>query len=118
MKLFKHILYLFAVVLLFGACEETDEIILSAEDASVAFDIYNPELNFNSSAIKENSTTPLRIPITLSGVPGGADLTVSLSVDNSTAANPAEQGVDYTLSATSITFSGGVWYSICGCYAS
>lgn len=107
MKIFKNILYLFAIVLFFGACDETDPITLSAEDASVAFDVYNPELDFNSSSVRENSTSPLRIPITYSGLPGGGDITISLEVDNSTASNPAQQGVDFTLSSTSITFSGG-----------
>lgn len=107
MKILKNILYLFAVVLLFGACDETDPITLSAEDASVAFDVYNPELGFKSASVKENSTTPLRIPITYSGLPGGSDITISLMVDNSSESNPAQQGVDFTLSSASITFTGG-----------
>lgn len=100
MKKLKYLSLAVGILFVAISCDDNIPQSFKAEDTHVSF-------ASSSASIAENSTSALKIPVNLAGVPGGVKVTVEFSTSNEGEAVPAVEGVDYKLSVKTMSFDNG-----------
>ena len=103
MYILKYFIGLWIVACVFTSCESNDQSYLTMKDASVYFD--TDQSRFVPSVGEDNKV--LKVPLILAGIPGTFPITVTVEVDTMDLANPAKEGVDFTVKKKTISFEEG-----------
>lgn len=103
MKILKYLLIALSCSGALVSCEAEEMPFLQLKDTNVYFD--NNTSNFDPQV--PESASKFKVPVILAGIPGTFPVTVNIVVDTVGQANPAKEGVDYTIDSKTLVFEGG-----------
>lgn len=96
----KGSLFVLPVLIALGACSKNEPIVFTSDMNFVAFSSPVFAMNEHLSAVNAE--------VVLASVPGAASTTVTVATAYEGLANPAVEGIDYTIASKEVTTSGGV----------